>query len=640
VSALDSTALARTLHERFFDVAAARGGQVAIRTPRASIRYRELAEFALRISAAVTERRPLNVSAGVAPAAILLPQGISAIAAQLGVLRAGGFFVALDPRQPEARLAATIAHCGATTLLTDAKFFTLAETIAPPGAVVFDVEAIGDRRIEGNFRASSGPDALAYVYYTSGSTGAPKGVADTHRNVLHNVLRYTTSLALDADDRLTLLQSPAFSGAVSSTYGALLNGATLCPFDLVDDGGDRLADWLVECGATVYHSVPSIFRALVAGRRDYPALRIVRLEGDRAIAEDARLFQQHFARRCTLVNGLGTTETGIARQYFIAHDTPIDDGLLPIGYPVADVDAAIVDAQGHSAAAGAIGEIVVKSRYLALGYWRDPALTAARFAVENDERTYRTGDLGRMRADGCLEYLGRADRALRIHGQQVDPVAIEQALVALDLVGDAVVVARERVDGNPSLVAFVVIDTAAMIQRPTREQLRDALPAGLRDGALPIAFVLREALPLTAFGKVDRAALAALAKCVDLAPEGGDATTSEDALEASIARIWCESLGRASVASDVSFLDYGGDSLNAMSILSRVREHLAADLDVREFFATPTVADQARLVAAVRASARARAPTTWNASASTTSAHTITGPDGISSAVDSVRPIA
>ena len=244
-----------------------------------------------------------------------------------------------------------------------------------------------------------------------------------------------------------------------------------------------------------------------------------------------------------------------------------------------------------------------------------------------------------MRADGCLEYLGRADRALRIHGQQVDPVAIEQALVALDLVGDAVVVVRERVDGDLSLVAFVVID-AAMTRRPTRAQLRATLPAGLRDGALPIAFVLREALPLTAFGKVDRAALAALAKSVDLAPEGGDATTSEDALEASIARIWCESLGRASVASDVSFLDYGGDSLNAMCILSRVREHLAADLDVREFFATPTVADQARLIAAVRASARARAPTTGNASASTTSAHTITGPDGMSSAVDSVRPIA
>jgi acyl carrier protein len=288
------------------------------------------------------------------------------------------------------------------------------------------------------------------------------------------------------------------------------------------------------------------------------------------------------------------------------------------------VDAAIVDAQGHSAAAGAIGEIVVKSRYLALGYWRDPALTAARFAVENDARTYRTGDLGRN-ARGRLPRIPRPrDRALRIHGQQVDPVAIEQALVALDLVGDAVVVGRERGDGDLSLVAFVVID-AAMTGRPTRAQLRAALPAGLRDGALPIAFVLREALPLTAFGKVDRAALAALANSVDLAPEGGDATTSEDALEASIARIWCESLGRASVASDVSFLDYGGDSLNAMSILSRVREHLAADLDVREFFATPTVADQARLVAAVRASARARAPTTWNASASTTSAHTITG---------------
>src|SRR5262249_41450656 len=152
----------------------------------------------------------------------------------------------------------------------------------------------------------------------------------------------TRSLSITASDRLTLLQPPSFSGAVSSTYAALLNGATLLPYDLYEDGPADLARFIADNGATIYHSVPAIFRNLVAGRAQFPDMRYVRLEGDRALGRDALLFKKHFAPGCRLVNGLGTTETGLVRQYFVTHETVVDDGPLPIGYPVVDTECLVV----------------------------------------------------------------------------------------------------------------------------------------------------------------------------------------------------------------------------------------------------------------------------------------------------------
>src|SRR4030095_2694489 len=256
------------------------------------------------------------------------------------------------------------------------------------------------------------PDAGAYIFYTSGSTGRTKGVLDTHRSVLHNVMRYTNTLHLAADDRLTLLQGPAFSGAVSSLFGALLNGAACFPFDVGREGADRLPTWLAAECITIYHSVPALFRQVAPHGGALPALRLVRLEGDGASPRDLALLQRHFTRDCVLVNGLGATECGLVRQFFFTPAHPLPEGVVPIGEAVEDMEIAVVGEDGRPVPSGAVGEITVRSRYLAAGYWRRPELTAERFSdagTERGLRVYRTGDAGRWRADGMLEHLGRPE---------------------------------------------------------------------------------------------------------------------------------------------------------------------------------------------------------------------------------------
>ena len=161
---------------------------------------------------------------------------------------------------------------------------------------------------------------------------------DSHRNVLHNVMRYTNGLGIAPSDRLTLLQSPIFSGAVSSMFCALLNGAASLPFDVRRASGGELADYVEREGITIYHSVPTMFRSFLRGERVFPAVRVVRLEGDRAAQLDVELFRRHFTADCVLVNGLGATETGLVRRFVLGQDTPLDGEIVPIGYPVEDMD--------------------------------------------------------------------------------------------------------------------------------------------------------------------------------------------------------------------------------------------------------------------------------------------------------------
>ena len=588
-------AIEQSIGSRFEQQVRRHGDCLAVKTNTHRLTYAELNGQANRIVAAILAAR----GAGPEPVALLFDQGAPLIAAILAVLKTGKSYVALDPTYPPARLAAMLDDADAALMLADEMGMPAATVLAsgrrallPVGLQPGDAPDPG----AGNPAVDVAPDAVAYIFHTSGSTGRPKGVYDTHRNVLHNILRYTNALRITPDDRLTLLQSCSFSGSVSSLFCALLNGAATFPFDVRREGPRRLGEWLREERLTVYHSVPTIFRSFLSGDARFPALRCIRLEGDRSSRVDFDLFRRHFEPHCRLVIGLGATETGISRQYFIDHDTQVADGILPIGYPVRDMDVFLVDDDGGEVERGQAGEIAVRSAYLAAGYWQRPDLTQAAFLPDargGPLRVYRTKDMGRLRADGCLEYLGRKDFVLKVRGNRVEPAEIETALLSLPELAEAVVTTVEGDGDEVQLVAYVVPSAGAGLS-PTglRRRLAETLPGFM----IPSIFVTLEALPLDTNGKLDRRALPAPARPARLARLAGEANAPRSPLEERIVRLFQSVLKLEQVRIDESFFDLGGDSLAATEICAQLAREIGADLPVSTLVQAPTVAALARLL--------------------------------------------
>src|SRR5262245_58494381 len=264
-------ALEQSIGARFESQVRLAPERLAVKCGDAAWTYAELDAAANRVANTIlTARGP-----GEEPVALLLEQGTWLVAAILGALKAGKIYVPLDPTAPAAQLAPLLAEAGAALVLVSAD--TRGRAAAAAGSVpLLDTSALAGDPVRAAPGARVPPEAGAYVYYTSGSTGRAKGVLDTHRNVLHNVMRYTNSLEIGPTDRLTLLQGPAFSGAVSSLFAALLNGAACFPFDVPQQGAHAIAGWLRREEITVYHSVPSLFREVARKPGAFPSLRLIR----------------------------------------------------------------------------------------------------------------------------------------------------------------------------------------------------------------------------------------------------------------------------------------------------------------------------------------------------------------------------
>lgn len=556
----------------------------AVRFDTHEITYADLEERSASVAAW------LLAAVGHEPRAVglLLPQGIELIVATLGVLRAGHWYVPFDTAASSEGLASGIAFAEAPVLITSERTHELAVTAcgsACRAARVNDCRAIAGRLPD------VAPDALAYVYFTSGTTGRPKGVMDSHRNVLHNIRRYTTTLGITEADRLTLLQAATFSGSVSNVLGALLNGGTLLMYDATHEGiGAPLARWIEREGPTIYHSVPTIFRSICTGGHVFPTVRVVRLEGDSAAPGDVDLFRAHFPHDAILVNGLGTTETGICRQFFVRPETHITGNVLPVGYAVPDMDARVIDEEGHDVPAWQLGQIAVRSRYLALGYWRDELRTDAMFRGSGDAREYRTGDLGRMRSDGCLEHLGRRDERLKLAGVWVDVPAIEAALRELPAVKEAAVVLETTTAGDPVLAAYIVPAGEA----PSYDALRSALEGRVAPHELPARGWSIPHLPVTAHGKVDRSALNP-ASATRLKHEDGQ-VAPRSRTEKVVAEIWKDVLGLRHVGVRQRFVQLGGTSLQATHVAMEVEERLGRHVSLTALMEAQTIEELVRVI--------------------------------------------
>jgi len=536
---------------------------LAISYKQETITYERLNIKANRVARAIN----VEVKNSHQRVGLMIDQGIDLVAAVMGVLKSGNVYVPFDCRQPLDSLGNSVSDLQPCLILYDSQNAEKAEKFIVQSALL-RIEKINNEGSGENLEQKPLPESLAYIYLTSGTAGKSKGVMDCHRNVLHNIMRYTNTLGIAPEDRLSLIQYSSFSGSVSSMFGALTNGATLCPCDIAKQGAQIIPAWIKQEGITIFHSLPSIFRYVATAGGNYESVRIVRLEGDRSTVHDAQLFQKYFNNNCTLVNGLGATECGLVRQFFLRNDDPVDQQ-LPIGFPVIDMDIFVSDEQGFPVRNGVIGEIRVESNYLALGYWSDPEKTARAFTVsENGSRVYKTGDLGRMGNNQCLEHLGRIDDQLKISGQTVNIAELEHQIglnSSVRLVG-----IKGYLDNyqETQLAAYIVPhDPFIFSEALFRQQLTDELP----DFMIPSAIRVVEYLPMSENGKIDRKSLLdpTFYRPVIDAPFITPKTPTEKLL----ALVWSQVLEVHPIGVLDNFLSLGGDSLKAARVIMELKKH-------------------------------------------------------------------
>ena len=584
----------RSILNRFGCVVRDKPGKVALKTNQGTYTYQDLDELSSGLGQVLLS----TLGKGAEPVALLLEHNAPVPAAMLGVLKAGKFYVTLDPFYPHDRNKYILSDTGSKLIVTNTRHLALARSLAG-GRSIINFDEVSTQGLSSDSGIDPPVDDLAYVFYTSGSTGNPKGVMHTHRSLLHNVFRQTNGRHLSSDDRIGLLFSYSYGASANNTYGALLNGGMLLPFSIKEEGLDKLAAWLASDEVTVLHMVPTVFRHFASSLSDpglFPRLRLIRLGGETMYRQDLDLFKKHFHKDCVLHVGMGSSETGVMLECFFDHESECVTPTLPAGYPAQDVEVLLLDESGTVVQGEGVGEIAVKGRHLCKGYWGKPELTTQRFSPDPSRSgvsMYRTGDLGYRSPDGCITHRGRKDSQIKIRGYRVEVAEIEIAILDIPGIKEAVVVARESPDSEKQLVAYVGSTASPFSSaRSLVARLKQRLP----DFMIPSAFVILEALPLLPNGKVDRQALPApdwerrelVTNQIRIAPRGP--------IEEKLAEIWTEVLGLKQVGAQDNFFELGGHSLLATRLLSRLTSTLGAPLSLRTLFDHPTIQEMALVV--------------------------------------------
>ncbi|GAA3743639.1 amino acid adenylation domain-containing protein [Spinactinospora alkalitolerans] len=528
-----------------------------------------------------------------------------AIAAVLGILRIGGVFALLECAAPRLRLEGILGEIEPHYAIVGTGIPTPVEKLVgdlvPSGrlihAAVETKDPVPERHDHPPRVHQPDPNDPYYVFFTSGSTGRPKGVVGRAESLSHYVGWLAGLLDARPGRRVSQLASLAFDAMVRDVFVPLCTGGTVCvPPAEIRISPHELGRWIEDSGIDLVNCVPTVFRgianAALIDELEFTTLRCIAMAGESVSPADVGRWFDRYGERIQLLNLYGATETTVTRTYHFITRADADRTSVPIGQPMPGTRVDILDDRGHPCPQGAVGEIHIRSPYLALGYHRHPEATRAVFLPagpdgDTGDVTYRTGDFGRLAPDGLLEFLGRRDQQVKIGGIRVELGEVEEALRRHPAVGDVAVTVDDQGE-VPRLCAFI---QAAAPSVGTREwesrQLRQHLANYLPDSLIPRLFVPVSELPRTISGKIDRRALPAPSPALESPVR--EHTAPRSWTEKALAEIWSGLLPEQTFGVHDDFFELGGYSLLVMQLLSRVRGELGAPIHLRDFLVSPTI---------------------------------------------------
>ena len=572
---LPHSATKRNLSQLFSEQAKINPAKIALIAGAEKFSYQELDQRANQLASYLLIQ-------GVGPetlVGVLLDRKPQMLIAVLAVLKAGAAYVPLDPAYPAERIGYIVEDAEISILLS-AKRLQHAATGVPPSTRFVAVEEIAAQ--ESHEVSSQGdPENLAYVIYTSGSTGRPKGVMVENRNVL-SFFRAMDQLIGTEPGVWLAVTSLSFDISILELLWTLTRGFTVVLHG--DEGTHTIGDEIHRFAVTHLQSTPSLARMLTLEPRSLAALASLKkllLGGEALSSSLVRVIRSVFHGE--LFNMYGPTETTIWSTACLIEGIP---SIVPIGKPLANTVAQILDETLQPLAAGESGELFIGGEGVARGYWRRPELTAERFLpniIPGLGRLYRTGDIARTTPQGDLEFLGRSDFQVKLHGFRIELGEIELCLEEQESVQQAVVIAREDRPGDKRLVAYVIPKPSAS---PSASLLRDVLSAKMPSYMLPANFVFVDRFPLTSNGKIDRKALPPAETDT---PVADPVSRPGNDMETTLAAVWAEALGLERIGVEQNYFDLGASSLMVAEVHSRLQQHLQQEISLVDLFQFPTV---------------------------------------------------
>jgi amino acid adenylation domain-containing protein len=577
--------------DRFDMVALRYADRAAIEDARVSLTYADLAALVGRLAAAIG--RVTQDRSG--PVALLLPADSQFPAAMLGVLASGHAYVPLDANFPIERNRLIASKSGACAVVSSGDLVLDARALFCDDTPILDVTALPEAPLLRRDTAP-GPDDLACIFFTSGSTGLPKGIAVSHRSLLLRAQQPTKATHIAPADRVLLLASPSVALGGHCILYTLLNGASLHIVRPQDWAPRSLAELIREWGITYYVSVPTLMRRIVEsldpGER-LDSVRLTYLGGERIEWSDLEASRQSFAHDGFLYACFASTECGTYLHWFMDQALSHPEMRPPAGRP-ATANVTIVTDEGSLVADGEIGEIVVTGRSVASGYWEGSDLPVRAFPSDPADpkaRRYETGDLGRRRPDGLVEFLGRKDACIKLHGHRIDAAEIESALRMIPEVRDACTIVRRNENGDPlSLIAYVELRPGVQGLLPRHLQM--ILTRKLPPHMVPAQFIVVDELPKLPNFKIDRVQLEQLdaERPIEIRDRLDDPLIDE------IAKIYETVLGVSGASPDDNVESLGGDSVQAIDVQLKLEQRFGISFPEEIIEQRPSIRKVAQFV--------------------------------------------